>query len=84
MPSWQDCLRAKPEFRSHRHLSPWNSKREQFSKLCPQRDSDAFAERYENGITAHYLEDFFFASIALSFASSLRRTFSFSSWQGSL
>ena len=42
MPSWQDCLRAQPEFRSHRHLSPWNSKREQFSKLCPQRDSGTF------------------------------------------
>ncbi|MBQ9635889.1 MAG: hypothetical protein IJV12_06730, partial [Acidaminococcaceae bacterium] len=47
----QDCLRAQPEFRSHRHLNPWNSKREQFLKLCPQRDFEALAERYEGGIS---------------------------------
>ena len=30
VPSWRDCLRAKPEFRSHRHMNPWNSNRERF------------------------------------------------------
>ena len=32
---WRDCLRAKPEFRSHRRMSPWNSKRERFCAAFP-------------------------------------------------
>ena len=42
---FEDALRAKPEFRSHRHLSPRNSNREQFSKLCPQCDFEFRSHR---------------------------------------
>ena len=64
VPSWRDCLRAKPEFRSHRHMNPWNSNRWRFCEVFSFSITFNFAKKFEITLTNTakvikiYLRDF--------------------------